>query len=72
MTSIFADVLGMKCAATKIVPIWHWNQKIETGAVGDTKNRVSAGFRGLEKKRCYKCIISEWGYFEGYKTVINK
>ena len=42
-------------------------RKIETGAIGNTRQHVSELFRGLEKKGWHKCIISE-----GDKIVIDK
>ena len=51
---------------------WRDKRKIETQAVGDTKMRLSEMFREVEKKRWHKCIISEGGYFEGDKIVIDK
>ena len=52
---------------------WRDKRKIETGAVGDTKKRVSEVFQGLEKNTAISVrIISEDGYFKEDKVVIVK
>ena len=38
---------------------WEDKSKIEIGAIGDTKRRVSEVIRGFGKKRWHKCSISE-------------
>ena len=50
---------------------WGDKRKIETGAVGDIKKRVSEAFRELKKTLAYVYFISG-GYFEGDKIVIAK
>ena len=50
---------------------WGNKRKIERGVVGDTKKRLSEGFRELEKTLASVYYICG-GYFEGDKIVIDK
>ena len=64
---LFPKLIKAKCFAT----IEGIKEKSKQELLAIPKNAFQNFFEDW-KKRCHKCIISEGGYFEGNKIVIDK